>query len=457
MLDIDEIFKARAEQVEAEERERATNRGRSFTFEKVKWTGLEPNKMKIIRAIGESPDWGTDDAPVQSPYDARVIRFSQIVDDKGKKMKVVLPLRKRDQNYILWRIIDKINEVEWLNEKDDKGKSKKIFVQKEAHPAIFNIVNYNNLAEGDNMRKFNILGKGWAGREIFIMNVIDRSMMEWHKKNKHTVLLSKNITIKQGDGGKVIEFVEEGIPAYGFTVPINSGIINFHGFWENYDIGIERTGLTSPAFRIICASKHIEETPADVRPFVIVGPLTDEEKGWERYDLNKLFGVTSYTKLWNRLKLTIAKIDSELKTHYLDELQELAGKEAESRKEKNQADPPGPDVEEEQEAVREPVAEEVIVERKSSEKVVQGVETLPAYDNLTDKEKDSFVSVTTMTTAEKAEIDKTAIKGKPIKSGQYWKLTYKPDIKRFGECPECRAKSPDFFTKCPVCASPFIF
>lgn len=452
MSDIDALFKARAAEVEAEERNRAANRGRSFTFETVKWTGLEPHKMKIVRAIGEAPDWGTENVPTQSSYDARVIRFAKIVDDKGKKMHVVLPLKSRDSNFLLWRIIDKINEVKWLDEKDEKGKSKKIFIQKEAHPALFEIINFNNLAESDPMRKFNILGKGWSGRDIFVVNVIDRSMMEWHKKNKHTVLLSKNVTTKQGDGGKVIEFVEEGVPAYGFTNMLNSQIINYHGFWENYDLGIERTGLTTPAFRIICASKHAEETPEDVRSFIVpVGPLTDEEKSWERYDLDKLFGVTSYTKLWNRLKLTIAKIDSELKTHYLDELQELAEKEAAERKAKI-PDFPGTDVEEEEEPV-----ERAKPSPASSEKVIEGVENLPAYDKLNSKEREAIVSAVMMTPTEKAALDATGTKEKPIKPGQYWKITYKPEIKRFGKCPDCAAKSPDFFTGCPVCGSTFVF
>jgi hypothetical protein len=455
MSDIDAIFKAKAEQAEAEEREHASNRGKSFTFEKVKWTGLEPNKMKIIRAIGEAPDWDLDgDAPVQSSYDARVVRISHIIGDNGKKMKVVLPIKKRDANFLLWRIIDKVNEVEWLNEKDEKGKSKKVFLVKEAHPSIFNIVNFNNLDESDVMRKFNILGKGWAGREMFIMNVIDRSMMEWHKKNKHTVLLSKNVTIKKGDNDKIIEFVEEGVPAYGFTNMLNSQVIKFHGFWENYDIGIERTGLTTPAFRVICASKHIEETSALLQPLIVVGPLTDEEKSWERYDLNKLFGITSYTKLWNRLKLTIAKIDAELKTHFLDELQELAAKEAEARKAKNQADPPGPDTEEE--PVDAPVEENVEVPVKETVAVGEAA-SLPAYSKLNDKEKKAIVSASLMNDTEKKALLATATKEKPIKDGQFWKITYEPSTGRMGKCPDCAAKSPDFFTMCPVCGSPFIF
>lgn len=456
MSDIDAIFKAKAEQAEQEERDRASNRGRSFNFEKIKWTGLEPKKMKIVRAIGESPDWNLSDGePAHNTYDARVVRISHIYDDKGKKMIVRLPLKNRNENYLLWRIIDRVNESEWIQGAGEDGKAKRLFVNKEAHPDIFNIVNFNNLAEADPSRKFGLPGRGWAGRDFFLMNVIDRSMITWHKANKHTVLLSKNVTIKKAEDGKVIEFVDEGVPAYGFTLPLQSGIIKFHGFWENYDLGIERTGLTSPAFRIICASKHIEETSPDVQSLIVVGPLTDEERSWERYDLDKLFAPTSATKLWNRLKLTIAKIDSELKTHYLDELQAMATKEAEERKAQNQADPPGPDTEEEEEEV--PVKESPKASAGSSSPVISGIENLPAYNKLNDKEKESIVSVSTMTDTEKAALDATATKEKPVKYGQYWKIVYASPIKRFGKCPDCAAKSPDFFRNCPVCGSAFVF
>jgi ribosomal protein L40E len=451
MSDLDSIFKAQADRAEQEERDRAANRGRSFTFEKIKWTGLETGKMKVVRAIGEAPDWHLSEGiPTQNPYDARVVRIARVVDDAGKQMRVILPLRDRNEDYILWRIIDRVNEVEWL--KDVNNKSTKIFVNKEKHPDIFNIVNFNNLAPDNPQRKFGLPGKGWMGKEYFVMNVIDRAMLAWHKENKHTVLLSKNVNIKKGDDGKITEYVEEGVPAFGFTNNLLQGIVKYYGFWEKYDIGIEKTGLQTSPTRVINAFKLIEQVPADLQPLVSNEPLTDEERSWERYDISKLFQVTSYTKLWNKLKLTIAKIDSAFKTHYLDELKELADKEAAERKEKSS------DESEDEVPVEAPAQkqEEAPVERKSTVAKTTTVTDLPGYKSLNEKDKALIASVSLMTDEEKAVLDSKATSDKPVKYGQYYKIVYKTTGNQ-GICPDCGAKSPTSFDNCPVCGIGFTF
>jgi hypothetical protein len=38
---------------------------------------------------------------------------------------------------------------------------------------------------------------------------------------------------------------------------------------------------------------------------VVEGVLTEEERSWERYDFDKLFPVTSYSKIKNRLALFV--------------------------------------------------------------------------------------------------------------------------------------------------------
>jgi uncharacterized protein YdaU (DUF1376 family) len=278
-------------------------------------------------------------------------------------------------------------------------------------------------------------------------------MTAWHKENKHTVLLSKNVNISKKDDGKIVEYVDEGVPAFGFTLSLQSGIIKYYGFWENYDIGIERTGLQSPAFRVINATKNIEQVSKDLQPFVSSSPLTNEEKSWERYDLDKLFQVTSYTKLWNNLKLSIAKIDSELGTHYLDELKTLMEKEVEERKARN-AETDTFDTE----AMEAEIAEE---KKATTEEVVTRAKPvvnktpLPFFDKLSKKEQESVVDVEMMNEEEKKALTlKTP--AEKLKPGMFWKITYTPGIKRWGACPDCGAKSPEFFAACPVCGTTFV-
>ena len=228
MSDIDARFKALAEQAEQEERDKASRRGSGFqpNYEVIKWTGLESGKLKIVRALGENPDFHIGEEDTRSTgksYDARVVRIARIIDDRGKQTRIILPLRDRDSNHIMWRIIDRMNEIEW--HRDSDGKSTKTFINKESHADIFNIVNYNGLPESDPKRKFGLPGKGWQGKEYFIMNIIDRGMMDWHRQNKHTVLLSKNVNIRKQDDGKITEFVEEGVPAFGFTFAIMTGVM----------------------------------------------------------------------------------------------------------------------------------------------------------------------------------------------------------------------------------------
>jgi len=480
MSDIDTRFKAMADQAEQEEREKASRKG-SFhrEYEKIKWTGLETSKLKIVRAIGEYPDFHLSEGVInQSTYDARVVRIARVINDKGKQMRLVLPLRDRDDSYIMWRVIDRINEVEWV--KDSEGKGMKIFLSKESHPSLFNMINFNNLSESDPKRKFGLLGKGWMGKEYFIMNVIDRSMMNWHRENKHTVLLSKNINIVKGDNGKIAEYVEEGVPAFGFTKALMMNVVKFYGFWENYDIGLERTGLQTTPIRVINAYKHIEEVPSDLQPLVSSNPsLTEEEKSWERYDLNKLFQVTSYTKIYNQLHLSFAKIDNELGTHFLDELKSLHEQEIKERG-KNLPDLKPDDEEEilEMNTVAEVIKEQTKIEipntvfetaiessknkaykpsGSSVENIIGDPKNLPSYNKLSDKEKSVIVSAVLMNEEEKGVLNSTATPEKPIKPGMYWKIQYSDTIKRKGKCPDCGCISPEFFSTCPNCGASFIY
>jgi hypothetical protein len=449
-MSMDDEFKARALAAEQAEIERAANRGSggfNKTYEDIKWTGLEKGIMKIVRALGSEPNFSMDDArtyfdnPNMTAYDARVMRIATLRDDKGKKMRLVMPFECVDENFILWRLIRKVNEYEWVDKK-------RVYTNLINNPAVYNIINFNGLPEDDKSRQFGLEGYGWKGREVFVMNCIDRAMYQWHRDNKHSALLSKKIEVRKNLEGKENVFTEEGVPAYGFTSKIQIGLTKFYGSWENFDIGIEKTGTQAEPTRCINASRLLEQVPAKLQSLVSGDPLTEEEKSWARYDLNKLCGVSSYSKIYNKLHLTIAQIDKALGTNYSEELRVLAENEKAEFKARGTAEPEDADTAaplSQSGRVSAAGADGLTASKTVEDEPVRAVSTittsstatgfstvqLPAYDKLTETEK-SFIKSATKTADGKFEIEYSG-------GGKIFK------------CPDCKTKSPESFKTCPGC------
>jgi hypothetical protein len=438
---IDDEFAEEAKRAEAEERAKAQQKGNKGNFIDIKWTGVtKAPEMLILRFLGKHPDlhYGTT-VPTISDTDARVINLARLIADNGKQMDLILPLYDRDPNHIMWRIYDKINTVNWKKTKDDKDPTKEITVKtypnQSKYPDIFNIVNYNGLPPENLQRKFGLLGRGWKGKEVLICNVINRALLDWHKANKHSALLAKKITLKVQPDGTVMEFVEKGVPSYGLSGPLNT-LRKTYGDWEKFDIGFLRTGQKESPGEVINVSRTPERVEDEALASLIsTEALTAEEASWEQYNLSQIFKVTSYTKIWNRLHLTVEKIDAQLGTFYADELKKLADSETSDKKTEVDVD-----VEED---VPPDITEEVTEVKPVERKIVKGKLTpqdLPGYSALTDVEKNLIESV------------------EAPKSGSAYIITYKPEAsKRVGECPECSTKSPEDFKSCPGCGANFSF
>jgi hypothetical protein len=423
----DDTFSAFADQVEREEQERAERRtGTSFNYEKLKWVGIPKKGCKIVRALDNAPNSNV------TLFTSRTYRFSKIRADNGREIHVKLPLEKDDPDHIMWRILKKVLAVDWED-------NKKYFVYEKSLPEIFSMVRYNKFPEGSERRKYD---KGWSGQDMFVMNCIDRdpATYAWSKENKHTVLLSKNVTVVTDPvTKKVMEFVDPGIPAYGFVTALAHNLFAYYGNWENYDIKIERTGTTTAPYVIANASEHIKEVPANLQPFVVTGGLTEEEQTWERYDLSKLFGITSYTKLFNRLEKSIATIDLALGTHYHEELKSLA--QEEEKKAKENKEEISDSFEEEAETKKVPVTMDVPVRASRSPKVETPKEQEPAmpkgYAKLTDEEKSKIAGMRQI-------------------SGDTWDILYEnTGGASIVACSICKTPSPDNFVSCPGCGAMF--
>ena len=306
-----------------EEAEKKRNERPTFTpvqrdYESIEWTGLEPGKDKVIRILGNPPGFGE-----AKPSDARVVIISRIVADDGKMIRVCRPSYEYFVNngeapeYFLDKVIRAAKGCRWIN-------GKRVCLLQEKNPALYDKVDKNGFDPSDFRYK---VDKGWAGRAVFLANVIDRGQMDTHRSTKHSMLLSKKISYK---GDK--EYAEDGVPAYGFVDKLIPKVVAY-GPWEGYDLSVRRTGQMSNPYQVCVASRVPEEVQSDVRQYIVTqNELTEEEASWERYDLNKLYATTSYTKLWNRLRDTIRAIDKELDTHFYEELKELADKEKEKEK-----------------------------------------------------------------------------------------------------------------------------
>ena len=304
----------------------------------------------------------------------------------------------------MWRIIDKVLTVTWVNKV-------KTYKYQDKFPDIFNKVKFGgwdstNPAEA----KSHQYSKGWSGQKIVLLNVIDRED-NWCAENKHTKLLARQITTKQYPDGSVAEFVSKGIPSYGFLNKLGGLVANYKT-WENYDIGVKRTGIKTEPYQIINATAFVNgkipEIPQDKVPLVNLEPLSDAERAYERYNIAKLFGPVTYNKIDAKLGATIKLIDANLGTNFYDELQRLkaeetakweadkAAKEAEAASETTApaqaaSAPAAPVTESVTQPAPAPAARRVVAPATAS-----GIDTslLKGYDFLTPEQKAEIVSVT---------------------------------------------------------------
>jgi hypothetical protein len=442
----DNEFLNYADDFEKQETERNSRRGGGNferNFEVIRWSGLEPNKMKIIRALGGIPNSASADN-----FTSRIVQVGWLKSDAGKSFRCVLPLREDQPEHIMWRIIGRVNEVAYINRK-------RVYVNEEKHKDIFDIVNFNGLLETDPKRKYD---KGWTGRQVIVMNVIDREQMDWHKENKHSMLLSRNVSMS-ADGTR--EYADEGVPIYGFYDAIVKGLFKNYGNWEGYDIGIVRLGTTQQPYRIVNASAFvagkIPEVPKDLAPLVSLDAgLTEEEAGWERYDLKKLYSTSSFTKLYNNLKVAFARIDATLGTKFTAELEfemEKEKKERADRAAENADAAPATTGAANYPATANTTATQSAPEAIPTAAPTRARVTTPSVSAVTlTADKLAALHGWASIPPEQQSMIVDVILDK--KTGEAVDIKYDPDPGVVA-CPKCRAPAPETFAHCPACGISF--
>jgi hypothetical protein len=447
----DEEFAAFAKRAE-EEAAQQNKSGSSFTpkdYDKIEWVGLE-EKAKIIRIVGGAPSSMRPGSHV-NPTDAHEIFVSTILDDNGKRMKLKLPLHADDisHEHIMWRIINKVNEVKWVKGAD--GKSTKVNVN-EQYP-WFEKVNKGGFAPTDKSYQYS---KGWKGQQVVIMNVIDRED-SWCAENKHTKLLSKKLS---GDNG---EFAEIGVPSFGFCSAL-SNIVKSYGSWERYDVQVRRTGQKTTPIDVKQATLYkknglVQELDKDKLQYVSLNEtLTPEELEYERYDISKFFAPTTYQKILSKLGNTIKSIDVDLRTNFYEELQALAEKEKKEFEEVYGSNAPAQEAAPAQTAtVAQPTQTAPVTEAAPARTAVREAVSTPASGLTPDKI--ALLKGWNLLTDEEKAVIVDVIKNP---DGTLADIVYNTDHPVLS-CPSvfpdgshgCGINAPDFFHACPHCGKTF--
>lgn len=422
-----ELAKQKRKEEKAQEKENGGNYA-PREYEEIQHLALDYEKMQLVRFVGMNPK----DRRLDDPFSPKTVQISWILGDNDRMFRCVWPSKEEMPNWILWKIYNKIMSYKWDDTKGEKGA--RVYTYAESHKTAFNRVAKNNDLE-------NSFASGWKPSTFVAFNVIDRSDMDWHRQNKHTKLLSKK-------GGK---YFDPGIPEKMYF-NLWDNIVEFYGFWDEYDVAVKKTKTgpktTDVEYKVIHSS-HLVEIDEALRPLIVSGPLTEEEKSWEMYNLNKLFGVTSYQKIKKNLGLMIKSADTSFGTHWTEELEELAAQEkkafdeakaneekttvakpeakAETPKEEPKAATPAPAPKEEPKKER-PV--------RSASPAIFDPKTLGA----------EYKGIASLTDAMRKGILAKKADGS---------LEYSEAAGQILECAECHFESPESFTHCPRCGVTF--
>jgi|LSPY01.1.fsa_nt_gi hypothetical protein len=447
MSDDDAEFLAAARQLEEEAQDFGGSGGNGNSLEEYRNIAYLPLKSKdwvIYRCLGKIPvaiDKITDPKSTQ----AIEINKVELMSDKNKKNTYYIPDRNKSnpkKDHVFWRIYDKITEFEW-DKKPGDLKASKVYRYEHAFPALFTFAQ-----NGGFPGKQGEFARGLKGKRIVIQNVIDRNDPQWHKEHQHSKLLARTCSeYTDKKTGETKLFYDLGISTFGYLTLWGSLWQNY-GNWEKYDVAAFRTGVTQPAMKLLNASeyktKEIIELPKKFWPQVVVGPLTDEEIKYERYEIARLFGISTYTKILN-IKERLAAIDEAFNTHFLEEVQDYSSEEKKKWKEEGK-DEEGGETTSSKSIVKE---EKAPMEEKVEEKVEKPVSRRAVADETTKKDFSTILKGwAKLSEAEKAQIiDVEQVDGKIV-------VKYNSK-KELVDCPKCNSLSPEDFMACPSCGARF--
>jgi hypothetical protein len=289
----------------------------------IPWAALYKDKQQVFRFAGLPyvvREKGTD---------SKRIFVSMILGDDDKKFRCIGPDPDARKDWILYRVMNKVLDRKWNKDKpSSRGKGDWDYTNALTHPDL-----YNRCAKNNNLE--NAFEKGWKFSAVVLVNVIDRENYDWHTTNQKYRLLSKKASDYQD---KV--FFDVGIPDMLYKL-IEDDIVAYDGnvCWEDYDIVIKKIA-EDPWYKVYHGGDDEKKLDADVKALVQNRGLTPEESKWEMNDIDKLFPITSYKRIKDKLGLFFQRVDKAFGTHYFDELCGYVEKEEAERAEKEMEFPP---------------------------------------------------------------------------------------------------------------------
>ena len=338
---------AKRQEAEKEKKEAEERKGQNFDFEELAYFPLEDQKERVFRIIGNPVEVRSkEDDPI-------LILQSQIVNEKKTGyVKINWPIVQKagkivpDPDWILSKLYSKVNERDWvkytdadINEKEDIKKVEGKITNKDgkngrwvyhhADTQVYKVIDGNAKKEEKYPKSF------YPSKRV-IMNVINRHD-DWCKINKHTQILTSKLCVsekKNAQSGETIRslFPDTGIPETLYKA-IFEHFVKSRGDWD-VDAVVTKKAIDKK-YDVWDAtdSKYLSDF---AKTLVSEAELTEEELAYETYNLDKLFGVSSYGKLLKRLGWLFKLCDAELGTEYFKELEQEANKEAEERKARNE-------------------------------------------------------------------------------------------------------------------------
>jgi hypothetical protein len=414
------------------------------TFDPIGYAGCETGFYKVFRLIGLPP--GSEALGyTRKPFDPIEIMMCEVKDDKGKKFIIKLPQRQDSvaHNHILHRLYDKVTEVAWIS-------GKKVFVHQQKYPDLWQAVTKTGFTPNDPVGYK--MASGLKSTNFVIFNCIDRQD-NWCVENKHTKILCRQVNID----AKGNVWASPGIKSFGFLTRLTD-LLNKYKNYELYDIAIKRTGQKDPPLELRNASIFKEKgmltellnddgTIPDEN-LIVVGPLTAEEKAYERYDLNKLYQPTSCTKILNRISSVFKLTDASLGTKFYEELVSLSEKEKEEWKKLY-----GKDDEDEIEAAQNEAETAAIAESVNTTRPVARRPAVGSPETGLSDEKIALLKGWSKLTDAQREL----IKDVKVKDGKVTEIVWVEcdETSNLLAC-ECDICSPESFSACAACGAEFI-
>lgn len=307
------------------------------------WHEVEDKTYTIIHPVGEIPDMRSEN------WHAKYVYYSEVMTDKGGKLKVVWPLRtdeygypipdkqgkpQMDRSFILYRVWEAITKgVDFTKLKD------KVYYDGPGDYVdtdVFKQIVWNKTVKEQEWDKNNkhVYKNHFVGQcQVFMPVWIPGD--EWCETNKHTKLLTPYKKITDAVDGRQFDNSNKGITFSLYQKIMAQGAYYNDMSWD-IDIVIDRDKDRKQAndkFQILRASDPAVVKMVEDRIKVKPGsnPLSEDfVASLKHHDLDDEYGFmtnpTPIALLYNLLAETVREVDRVAKTDLFPEFQEMAEK-----------------------------------------------------------------------------------------------------------------------------------